>query len=210
MTNGRLTSAQDQAVAATARSAAGSRRRASPARPPQPSGKRHGGHGVKLEPNLVVAARQAAPFDGVLAFLDVPPCRCAVMAKRHHPFGRPRQVGDDEANARIRFARMPFDPDHHAAALRPACGLAAEVCVIPAHVVRWSANGALEQMRDADLQHLVGGKPDRVSEALGFQEPMDVRRGENGIASKVAPQPAIPIAGTTGSRSPYWLNTNSR
>ena len=37
MTNGRLTPAQDQAVAATARSAAGSRRRASSARPPQPA-----------------------------------------------------------------------------------------------------------------------------------------------------------------------------
>ena len=45
MTNGRLTPAQDQAVAATARSAAGSRRRASSARPPQPSGRRHSGHG---------------------------------------------------------------------------------------------------------------------------------------------------------------------
>ncbi len=48
MTNGRFTSAQDQAVATTARSAAGSRRRASSARPPQPSGRRHSGHGYEI------------------------------------------------------------------------------------------------------------------------------------------------------------------
>lgn len=38
-------------------------------------------------------------------------------------------------------------------------------------------------------------KPDRVLEALGFQELIDVRWGESGIASKVAPQLLIPIAG---------------
>lgn len=50
---------------------------------------------------------------------------------------------------RIMFAGMPLDLRHDAAWHVPACGLVAKVCVIPAHVVRRSANGAFEQMRDA-------------------------------------------------------------
>ena len=56
--------------------------------------------------------------------------------------------------------------------------------MIPAHIVGRPANRALEQMGDALLQHLVGRKPDRVEDTLGFEVVVDLRRGERRIATK--------------------------
>ena len=55
------------------------------------------------------------------------------------------------------------------------------------------ADGAREQMGDEFLQNRVGFEADR--EALGFEIFIDVRCGEGGIPSEVAPQLSIPIAG---------------
>ena len=49
-------------------------------------------------------------------------------------------------------------------------------------------------MGDAFLKNRVGLETDGVGEALGFQELIDARCGECGIAPEVASQPVMPIA----------------
>ncbi len=73
------------------------------------------GQGVKLEPDGVVAepaARQPRPPDGVLAFFDILLRFTPLIVERHHPLGGAGQVGDDETDAGIQLARMPFDLGH--------------------------------------------------------------------------------------------------
>ena len=66
---------------------------------------------MHLQPDGVVAeaaARQARPLAGVLALLDVL-LRCAApIVEGHHPLSGAAQVGDDEPDARIQLAGMPF------------------------------------------------------------------------------------------------------
>ncbi len=59
------------------------------------------------------------PVDRVLAFLDMLLRRASSIVELRHPLGRSRQVGDDEADARVQLARMPLDLGHHSAALTP-------------------------------------------------------------------------------------------
>ena len=66
------------------------------------------------------AARQARPLDRVLAFLDPLLARPALVVEGDDILGGSRHVGDDEADARIEFARMPFDLGNHPARLVPA------------------------------------------------------------------------------------------
>ena len=54
------------------------------------------------------AAGQPRPFDRVLALLDPVLRRAALVVKRDNPLGRTAQVGDDEADAGIKLARMSF------------------------------------------------------------------------------------------------------
>ncbi|GAB5512212.1 MAG: hypothetical protein Rhims3KO_36130 [Hyphomicrobiales bacterium] len=49
-------------------------------------------------------------------------------------------------------------------------------------------------MDDLSLEHAVGGKPNGVAEPFGLQLLVDLRRGEGGIAPKVAPELPAPIA----------------
>jgi hypothetical protein len=85
----------------------------------------------------------------------------------------PRHVGDDEADARIEFAWMPFHFGDYPPRSRPAFCLEGEACVGPARVIRRAANGALEQISDPFLQGTVGGQTDRVFDPLvaGFANP---------------------------------------
>ena len=75
-------------------------------------------------------ARQVSAVQSVLAFLD-PLFRSApVIVKGDNPFGGPRQVGDDEADAGNQFAGVPFDLGNDTAFLVPRSGLIAEAGVI--------------------------------------------------------------------------------
>ena len=56
------------------------------------------------------AARQAGPLDRALAFFDVLLAGAAVVVEGNDALGRPRQVGDDEADARIKLAGVTLDP----------------------------------------------------------------------------------------------------
>ncbi len=53
---------------------------------------------------------------------------------------------------------------------------------------------ALEQVGDAALENPVGGQADGVLEVLGFQELVDLGRGEGGIATEVPPERPVAIS----------------
>jgi hypothetical protein len=69
------------------------------------------GERVKLKPHGIGSerlARQPRPLDRALAFLDPLLAGAALIEEDDNPLGRAGQVGDDEADARIKLARMPF------------------------------------------------------------------------------------------------------
>src|SRR5262245_34695559 len=81
------------------------------------------GERMKLEPHGVGRerpARQPCPLDRALAFLDPLFARPALVVEGDDPLGWARQVGDDETDARIKLAGMPFDFGDHPARLGPA------------------------------------------------------------------------------------------
>ena len=50
-------------------------------------------------------------------------CSAALVIEGNDALGRTCQIGDDEADARVQLARMPFDLGHDVALLVPALGL---------------------------------------------------------------------------------------
>ncbi len=108
------------------------------------------GERMELEPDGVVAKlapRQPCPFDRVLAFLDPLLRRASSIVELRHPLGRSRQIGDDDADTRIEFARMPLDLGYHSAALTPGRRLVAEAGMKDPDMVRRSPNGPVNLMR---------------------------------------------------------------
>jgi len=63
------------------------------------------------------ATRKPRPPDRALAFPYPLLARAALVVEGDDILGRPRHVGDDEADARIEFDRMPFDLGDDAARL---------------------------------------------------------------------------------------------
>jgi hypothetical protein len=59
-------------------------------------------------------------MDRSLAFLDPLFACAALVVERDDPLSWAAHVGDDEANARIKLARMPLDFGDHPARLVPA------------------------------------------------------------------------------------------
>src|SRR6516162_1538466 len=124
---------------------------------------------------------------------------------------------------------MPIDLGHDAARLVPTLRLIAEAGVEAAHLIGRSPNRALEQVPDPALQYAVGRQPDRVADALSFEEFVHLGIGESCVAPEIqtlydAPvagnhrlqhrAPAVgtvPLPGLSAQRStsPNWLNTNS-
>ena len=84
--------------------------------------------------------------------------RAALIVEGDNPLSRARQVGDDEADARNKLARMPLYLGDHPARLDPASGLIGEAGVEPPHMVRGTPDRARQQIADPRLEHLVGGK----------------------------------------------------
>jgi hypothetical protein len=118
-------------------------------------------------------------------------CRAALVVEGDDTLGRPSQVGDDEADTRVKFARMPLDLGHDAARLVPALRLIAEagLVLVAANVMRRSSDRALQQLADPTLQDAVGRQPDRVAGTLGFKELVHL-----GIEGRVAPEIDAPVA----------------
>src|SRR5205823_2695554 len=113
---------------------------------------------------------QPSPFDRALTLFDPLLCCAALVVKGDDPLARPRQIGDDEADARVQLARMPLDLGHDAARLVPTLRLIAEAGVEAAHLVWRSPDRALKQVSDFVLQDAIGRQPDRITYALGFEE----------------------------------------
>jgi hypothetical protein len=80
---------------------------------------------------------------------------------------------------------MPFDLGDHPARLGPASGLIAEIGMEPPDFIWRSPDRTLEQVADPALQHLVGRKPDRIFDPLGFQEFVHFGHREGCICSKI-------------------------
>src|SRR5215204_2004460 len=114
-------------------------------------------------------AGQPRPFDRVLALFDVLLARPALVVEGDDTLGRPRQVSDDKADARIQLARMPFYLGHDMSGLVPALRLIAEAGVVTPYIVRWSPDRSLQQISDLVLQDLIGRQADRIACTLGFE-----------------------------------------
>ena len=117
------------------------------------------GERMNLKPDRIGSerpARQSRPLDRALAFLDPLFARPALIVEGDDPVGRARQVGDDETDARIKLAGMPFDFGNHPARLGPASRLIGEIGMEPTDLVRWSSDWAREQVADPILQDSVG------------------------------------------------------
>ena len=88
------------------------------------------GERMKLEANGIGGegtAGKPSPLDRALALIDPLFARAALVVEGDDILGAARHVGDDESDARIKFAGMPFDLGDHATRLRPASGLIGEV-----------------------------------------------------------------------------------
>jgi hypothetical protein len=68
-----------------------------------------------------------------------------LVVEGHHALARPSQVGDDEADTRIKLAGMPLDLGNHPAGFLPALRLIAEARVVATHLMRRSPDRALER-----------------------------------------------------------------
>src|SRR5262249_4419876 len=130
-------------------------------------------------------ARQPSPFDRALSLFDPLLCCAAPVVESDDPLGRPRQVGNDEADARVQLARMPLDFGHNAARLAPALCLIAETGEVASHLVRWPTDRTLEQVPDPALQYAVGRKPDRVADPLGFEKVVHLGTGKGCVAPEI-------------------------
>src|SRR5450756_2589915 len=113
------------------------------------------------------------PLDRALAFLDPLLARPALVVEGDDPRGRSGHVGDDEADARIKLARVLLDLGNHAARCLPTLRLIAEIGVVPSNLARRTTNRALEQISDPLLKNLIGRQPDRVLVAFGLLELVD-------------------------------------
>ena len=94
---------------------------------------------------------QPCPLDRTLAFLDPLLRRAALVVKGDDALSWPRQVGHDEADARVKLTRMPLDLRYDTARLFLALRLIGEAGVVPAHLVRRSPDWTLEQVSDLVL-----------------------------------------------------------
>jgi len=130
----------------------------------------------------------------MLALFDPLFAGSALVVEGDNVLGGPRQIGDDESNARIKLARMPFNLGDDAARLRPASGLIGEGRIRPAHVIGRATNRPLEQIADPFLQDAVRGKPDRVFDAFGFEILIDIRIGEARVGAKIDARDLAAIA----------------
>jgi hypothetical protein len=84
--------------------------------------------------------------------------RAALVVEGDDVLGRPRHVGDDETDTRVKLARMPFDLGGDTPRFRPASSLIGEVRIGSPNITGEAADGALEQVTDPFLQNPLAGR----------------------------------------------------
>ena len=119
----------------------------------------------------------------------------AAVVELADPLGGPRQVGDDEADARIQLALVPLDLGHDPARLGPALRLVAEAGEEHLRLVRRPADGPRQQVPDPLLQHRVGRQADGVADPLRLQQLVELGLGERRVAAEPKRQAALTVAG---------------
>src|SRR6516162_701866 len=105
-------------------------------------------HGISGERST----RQSRPFDRALAFFYPLLRRAALVVEGDDPLGRPRQIGHDKADTRVKLAMMSFDLGHNAARLTSALSSIGEAGVVAAHLERRASDRTLQQVGDPVLQ----------------------------------------------------------
>src|SRR6202040_2397588 len=127
----------------------------------------------------------------------------ALVVEGDNPVDRARQVGDDEADARIKLARMPLDLGDHPARLGPASRSIAEIGMEATYLVRRSPDRTPEQVANPALQELVGRQPDRVFDPLRLQELVDFWhcKGERRANQSVIPRMQVYVLSPAASSS---------
>jgi len=131
------------------------------------------------------AARQAGPTWPRLCPLLA---GAAVVLEGNDALRRPRQVGDDEADARIKLASAtpPWPP------LVAACSMSRPGSR------SWRSTGAPQAaVARPDASAGIRSCPARwgwSAVALGFEELVDLRVGEGGVAAEIAPLHRAPVA----------------
>ena len=107
------------------------------------------GQRVELKADGVGGKRtawQPSPFDRALALFDRLFAGAALVVERDDALGRSRQVGDNEADTRVKLIGVPLDLRHDPPGFLPALRLIAEAGEVAAHLVRRSPDWALEQV----------------------------------------------------------------
>src|SRR5262245_6105513 len=140
-------------------------------------------------------AGQPRPAQRQLAFLDVLLGGAAPVVELADPLGRPRQVGDDEADARIELALVPLDLRHHPARLDPALRLVAEAGEEDLRLRGRAADGPRQQVPDPLLQDRIGRQADGVADTLSLQQLVELGLGERRVAAEPKRQAALTVAG---------------
>ena len=107
---------------------------------------------MKLKANLVGGegtTGEARPFDRALALFVPLFARAVLVVEGEDILGAARHVCDDESDARVKFARMPFDLGEHATRLRPVSGLLGSWHGTAAHGLMGDRSGASADSRCA-------------------------------------------------------------
>jgi len=146
------------------------------------------GESVKLKAHSVRSkgtARQARPVDCALPLLDPLLAGSALVVEGNDILGAPRHIRDNEADTWIKFADMPFDLGDHAARLRPASRLIAEVRVGSPDGVWRSSDGAGQQMANPFLKDAVCREPNGEFDPFGFEITVNLGTGEPRVATKM-------------------------
>jgi hypothetical protein len=107
----------------------------------------------------------------------------ALVVKDDDILGWPRHVGHDEANTRVKFARMPLDLGDDTSRFRPASGLIVEVRIGTPHFIRRTGGSTSSQ---SSLARCVGEQACRILDALGFEKLIDIGIGEAGVGTEIS------------------------
>src|SRR4051794_30199046 len=116
---------------------------------------------MKLEADRVGphrAAGQARPPDRVLALSDPLLCCATPIVEGDHALGWAAQIGHQEPDTRIEFARVPLDLGHNPARVGPSLGLVAKAGVKASDLMSWTPHRAREQVNNPSLQNSIAGR----------------------------------------------------